>query len=60
MTETKREETADSGAQLDRKDRQHREQVQAPASDDQESPAGRDVPPSDAGRDPKSPWLGGG
>ena len=33
------------------------ESPQAPEHDDSE---GRDRPPSDRGRDPKSPWLGGG
>jgi hypothetical protein len=60
VPETKPDETGDRGAQLDRKDRQRREEVRPSGANDQESPEGRDVPPADAGRDPKSPWLGGG
>jgi hypothetical protein len=51
----------------DEKDRNERHQPsadrdepeQAHTSDKEES-EGRDTPPLDRGRDPKSPWLGGG
>ena len=60
MSEPRPDDEVEGGAQLDRKDRQHREDVRPPGTDDQESPEGRDVPPPAARRDPKSPWLGGG
>ena len=57
--EQRRPSDQNIGAQQ-RHDRGRENPDAARPRDQNEGPEGRDVPPSDAPRDPTSPWMGGG